>query len=80
MYLRSQMVPESGYLPVGVLCRFARVKALGGSAEAVVEAVAQSEVVEVSPDLTALRLRHGWLDYVFPPDVYHAYHNPPPPQ
>ncbi|KAJ1619365.1 hypothetical protein T492DRAFT_556118, partial [Pavlovales sp. CCMP2436] len=61
-FMRSQMGPQNGRVPLALLCSFNRMRSLSDDLALVVEALGESQLVDVSPD--GVRAREGWESWL----------------
>ncbi|KAH9607410.1 hypothetical protein KSS87_017534, partial [Heliosperma pusillum] len=76
-FLRQKM-DENGWVSVGVISEFNRVKSLTNDTFQILEAVRHSKVVEVQGD--KIRRRDNWLQWVMPPSVQFPMSDSPSPK
>ncbi|GIL45714.1 hypothetical protein Vafri_2882 [Volvox africanus] len=75
IFLRSKM-DDNGWIPLAVVANFNRVRILTLDWTLIVDAMADSPIVEVSSDSTMLRARENWDRWVLPPQQRDLSHNP----
>lgn len=75
IFLRSKM-DDNGWIPLAVVANFNRVRILTLDWTLIVDAIADSPIVEVSSDSTMLRARENWDRWVLPPQQRDLSHNP----
>ncbi|GFR40100.1 hypothetical protein Agub_g652 [Astrephomene gubernaculifera] len=75
IFLRSKM-DDNGWIPLAVVANFNRVRILTLDWTLIVDAIADSPIVEVSSDSTMLRARENWDRWILPPQQRDLSHNP----
>jgi len=65
MFLRAKM-DENGWIPIGVIANFNRVRALAPNPAMITAALEGSLLVEVSQDQESIRVRDNWQSWVLP--------------
>ncbi|KXZ47077.1 hypothetical protein GPECTOR_38g314 [Gonium pectorale] len=75
IFLRSKM-DDNGWIPLAVVANFNRVRILTLDWTLIVDAMADSPIVEVSSDSTMLRARDNWDRWILPPQQRDLSHNP----
>ncbi|GLC63381.1 hypothetical protein PLESTF_000030300 [Pleodorina starrii] len=75
IFLRSKM-DDNGWIPLAVVANFNRVRILTLDWTLIVDAMADSPIVEVSSDSTMLRARENWDRWILPPQQRDLSHNP----
>jgi hypothetical protein len=77
-FLRGKM-DDAGFIPAVVIGAFNRVRMLTPDAAVVAEALADSDVVQLSADGAAMRRRGDWAPWVPPAAPATLFSEPPPP-
>jgi la-related protein 1 len=67
MFLRAKM-DENGWIPIGVIAAFNRVRALAPNPSMIAAALEGSALVEVSQNQESIRVRDSWQSWVLPED------------
>lgn len=75
IFLRSKMDAE-GWIPLAVVANFNRVRMLTPDLMLIVEAVRDSDLVEVSKDSAFLRAKGTWEKWILPPQQRDLSHSP----
>jgi len=65
MFLRAKM-DEGGWIPIGVIAAFNRVRALAPNPATIAAALEGSALVEVSQSQESIRVRESWQQWVLP--------------
>ncbi|PNH07979.1 La-related protein 1 [Tetrabaena socialis] len=75
IFLRSKM-DDNGWIPLAVVANFNRVRILTLDWTLIVDAIADSPIIEVSTDSTMLRARDNWDRWILPTQQRDLSHNP----
>lgn len=68
LWLRSRAMDAKGYVDIRQLSGFRKVASMTADLNIVMDALQSSEVLEVNPERTGVRLKVGWEQWVLSPD------------